>query len=93
MNKKQTTATDVALPTATTYKLAFNGKPERWTISSLEQLIEAIFENELEPDYIIMPNGLLLQWNGFAAHSYVVKGRINRREFLQACLVTKGGES
>lgn len=93
MNKKVTLAADVALETANTYRLYFGGSVEQWSLDNLEQLCTAIFENEDEPDLIGMPNGLLLRWNPYIANCFVAKGIITRGQFLQACLVQKGGES
>ncbi|TLX73699.1 hypothetical protein E9993_14675 [Labilibacter sediminis] len=100
MNKKQTAIStvmaqmkEVRLAGANNYQLHFKEETEYWSIDSLKDLCRNVLASEQYPEFIVLPNSLLIKWNTRTAESFAQIGRISQQQFMQLSLVQRGGES
>lgn len=84
---------EVRLAGANDYQLHFKEETEYWTIDSLKELCRNLLAMEQYPNFIVLPNSLLIKWNTKAAKHFAKKGRISQKQFVQLSLVQRGGES
>lgn len=70
------------------YQISYDGilsvRPGNLPLTDiLSEIMDDYAKTDVEPDMIVLPSGMAIEFNFFLAHQFVAEGRINQDKFLQ----------